>query len=324
MRVIQFLFRALTVWAFGLTLAAAQTPWPSFKPITLVVPFAAGGTTDIIARMIAQHLGPMLNTQVVVENRAGANGIVGSRAVARAEPDGYTLVIVAPGHASNVSLYKNLPYDTLKDFQPIMLLLKQPSLLVVRPSLQVKNVEELLELARSKPGSVTYASGGNGSSQHLAAAMLASMANVEMVHVPYKGSAPAEVGLLGAQVDMMLASMVSVLPQVKQGRLHALAVSSKNRSPAVPDLPTIAESGVPGYDAVAWAGLLAPAGTPSEIVERLNAEITKIMALPEISTRMVSMGAEFSPNTPQDFDAYIRSEIKRWEKVVRYAKLKAE
>lgn len=302
--------------------ASAQA-WPT-RPIRIVVPFAAGGTTDIAARMIAQHLGPALNTQVIVDNRAGANGILGSEAAARSPADGYTLVIVAPGHASNVSLYKSLPYDTLNDFEPVMLLLSQPSMLVVHPTVPARSVTELVALAKAKPGFVTYASGGNGSSQHLAAAMFATMADLDMVHVPYKGSAPAEADLLGGQVNMMFASMVSVLPQVKLGRLRALAVSSTARSPAAPDLPTIAESGVPGYAAVAWAGLLAPKGTPAPIVARLNAEITKIMALPEVKARMVGLGAEFSPNTPKNFDVFIRSEITRWGDVVRRAHLKVD
>ncbi|MBV7483326.1 tripartite tricarboxylate transporter substrate binding protein [Bordetella sp. BOR01] len=323
MRRVGFLSIFLGVLAIAVLPGAAtaeQSTWPS-KPITLVVPFAAGGTTDIAARMIARYLGPALNTQVIVENRAGANGIVGSQAAARAAADGYTLVIVAPGHASNVSLYKELPYDTVNDFEPIMLLLTQPSILVVHPSVPANSVGELVALAKSAPGVLTYASGGTGSSQHLAAAMFASMAGLDLVHVPYKGSAPAEVDLLGGQVNMMFASMVSVLPQVKQGRLRALAVSSERRSPTTPDLPTVSESGVPGYAAVAWAGLLAPKGTPGPIVERLNAQITRIMDLPEVKKRMQDLGAEFSPNSPRDFDAFICSEITRWHEVVRQAKI---
>lgn len=305
------------------SLAMAQA-WPAGKPIRIVVPFAAGGTTDIIARLIGQHLGQALGTTVIADNRAGANGITGSDTVAKAPPDGSTLVIVAPGHASNVTLHKKLPYDTLADFEPIILLLLQPSLLVVHPTVPARTTAELLALARAKPGTINYASGGNGSSQHLAAAMFASMANLEMTHIPYKGSAPAEADLLGGQVNMMFASMVSVLPQVKQGRLRALAVSSEKRSPAVPDLPTVAESGVPGYAAVAWAGLLAPKGTPPAIVARLNAEVTRIMALSEVKERLTGLGAEFAPNTPAQFDAFIRSEITRWAAVIKAAKLTAD
>lgn len=310
--------------ALAAPMVHAQAAWPAGKPIRIVVPFAAGGTTDIVARLIGQHLGPALGTTIIPDNRAGANGITGSDIVAKSAPDGYTLVIVAPGHASNVTLQKKLPYDTLGDFEPIMLLLQQPSLLVVHPTVPAKTTAELLALARAKPGTLNYASGGNGSSQHLAAAMFADMAKLEMTHIPYKGSAPAEADLLGGQVNMMFASMVSVLPQVKQGRLRALAVSSDKRSAAVPDLPTVAESGVPGYAAVAWAGLLAPKGTPKPIVDRLNAEVTRIMALPEVKERLNGLGAEFAPNTPAQFDAFIRSEITRWAAVIKSAKLTAD
>ncbi len=320
--------RALALGA-GAALALACVPalaqaWPAAKPIRVVVPFAAGGTTDIVARMIGQKLGPALNAQVIVDNRAGANGIMGSEIAARAPADGYTLVIVAPGHASNVSLYKKLPYDTLADFEPVMLLLTQPSMLVVHPSVPVSSVGELVALAKAKPGTVSYASGGNGSSQHLAAAMFTNMAGIDAIHVPYKGSAPAEADLLGGQVNMMFASMVSVLPHVKSGRLRALAVSSEKRSAAVPELPTVAEMGVPGYAAVAWAGLLAPKGTPAPVIARLNSEITRIMALPEIKEKLAGLGAEFTPNTPQNFDGFIRSEIDRWGDVIKRANLKVD
>ena len=302
----------------------AESVWPGDKPVRIVVPFAPGGTTDIVARLIGRYLGPALGTTIVVENRAGANGIAGTDVVARSAPDGHTLVIVAPGHASNVTLQKTLPYDTLNDFEPIMLLLRQPSLLVVHPRVPANSTEELLALARAKPGSLNYASGGSGSSQHLAGAMFADMAKLDIVHIPYKGSAPAEADLLGGQVDMMFASMVSVLPQVKEGRLRALAVSSAKRSAAVPDLPTVAESGVPDYAAEAWAGLLAPKGTPKAVVDRLNAEITRIMTLPEVKARLDGLGAEFSANTPAQFDDFIRTEITRWATVVRSAGIKAD
>jgi tripartite-type tricarboxylate transporter receptor subunit TctC len=304
--------------------ANAQAPNWSSKPIRLVVPFAAGGTTDIVARMIGLRLGPALGTQVVIDNKPGANGIMGSEVVARAPADGHTLVIVAPGHASNVTLYKKLPYDTLTDFEPIVLLLTQPSVLVVHPSVQVNSAADLLSLAKSQPGTVTYASGGNGSSQHLAAAMFADMAGVELVHIPYKGSAPAEADLLGGQVNMMFASMVSALPQVKMGRLKALAVSSERRSPAAPELPTVAEAGVPGYSAVAWAGLLAPRGTPPQTIATLNAAVTKIMNEPEVKEKLAGLGADFVPNSPKVFDQFIRAEITRWGNVIRRANLKVD
>jgi tripartite-type tricarboxylate transporter receptor subunit TctC len=302
----------------------AQTPNWSAKPIRVVVPFAPGGTTDIVARMIGQRLGPMLGTQVVIDNKPGANGIMGSEIVARAPGDGHTLVIVAPGHASNVTLYRKLPYDTLTDFEPIALLLTQPSVLVVHPSVPVSSMADLLKLAKSQPKTVTYASGGNGSSQHLAAAMFADMTGLDLVHIPYKGSAPAEADLLGGQVNMMFASMVSAMPQVRSGRLKALAVSSERRSAAAPELPTVIEAGVPGYSAVAWAGLLAPKGTPPATVAALNASIIKIMNEPEVKEKLAGLGAEFTPNGPKVFDQFIRSEIARWGDVIRKANLKVD
>lgn len=308
----------------ALASAHAQAPNWSSKPIRLVVPFSAGGTTDIVARLIGQRLGPALGTQVVIDNKPGANGIMGSEVVAKAPPDAHTLVIVAPGHASNVTLYKKLPYDTLADFEPIILLLTQPSMLVVHPSVKATTTADLLKLAKASPGGVTYASGGNGSSQHLAAAMFADMAGVTLTHVPYRGSAPAEADLLGGQVNVMFASMVSVLPQVKSGRLRALAVSSDKRSAAAPDLPTVAEAGVPGYAAVAWAGLLAPKGTSPQAIAQLNAEITRIMNEPEVKERLAGLGADFSPNSPKDFDQFIRAEITRWGDVIRRANLKVD
>lgn len=308
----------------ALAAAHAQAPNWSSKPIRLVVPFSAGGTTDIVARLIGQRLGPALGTQVVIDNKPGANGIMGSEVVAKAPPDAHTLVIVAPGHASNVTLYKKLPYDTLADFEPIILLLTQPSMLVVHPSVKANSTADLLKLAKASPGNVTYASGGNGSSQHLAAAMFADMAGLTLTHVPYRGSAPAEADLLGGQVNVMFASMVSVLPQVKNGRLRALAVSSDKRSAAAPDLPTVAEAGVPGYAAVAWAGLLAPKGTPPQAIAQLNAEVTRIMNEPEVKERLAGLGADFSPNSPKDFDQFIRAEITRWGDVIRRANLKVD
>ena len=308
----------------ALASAHAQAPNWSSKPIRLVVPFSAGGTTDIVARLIGQRLGPALGTQVAIDNKPGANGIMGSEVVAKAPPDAHTLVIVAPGHASNVTLYKKLPYDTLADFEPIILLLTQPSMLVVHPSVKATTTADLLKLAKASPGGVTYASGGNGSSQHLAAAMFADMAGVTLTHVPYRGSAPAEADLLGGQVNVMFASMVSVLPQVKSGRLRALAVSSDKRSAAAPDLPTVAEAGVPGYAAVAWAGLLAPKGTSPQAIAQLNAEITRIMNEPEVKERLAGLGADFSPNSPKDFDQFLRAEITRWGDVVRRANLKVD
>jgi tripartite-type tricarboxylate transporter receptor subunit TctC len=288
------------------------------KPIRLVVPFAAGGTTDFLARAIAQDLGTSMGTTVVVDNRPGAGGNIGSDLVARSEPDGYTLLLGTVGtHAINASLYKKMPYDTVKDFAPISLVASVPNILVVHPSVPAKSVKELIALAKAKPGTLAFASSGNGSSIHLSGELFKSMAEVDMFHVPYKGSGPALTDLVGGQVQLMFDNMPSSFPHVKAGRLRALAVTSAKRSPAAPDVPTIAESGVPGYEAVAWFGILAPAGTPPEIVKKLNTEIAKTLKSPEVTKRLASQGAEPVSNTPEQFAAYIKSEMAKWAKVVK-------
>jgi tripartite-type tricarboxylate transporter receptor subunit TctC len=296
---------------------ASAADYPT-KPIRLVVPFAAAGTTDFLARAIAQKLGQNMGTSVVVDNRPGAGGNIGSDIVAKADPDGYTLLLGTVGtHAINASLYKKMPYDTVKDFAPVTLVASVPNIVVVNPSVPVKSIKELLALAKSKPGQLTFASSGNGSSIHLSGELFKSMAGVDMLHVPYKGSGPAVSDLVGGQVNLMFDNMPSSLPHVKSGRLRAIAVTGSKRSPAVPDLPTIAESGVPGYDSVAWFGVLAPAGTPPAIVHKLNAEIIKVLKSPDVAQRLSSQGAEPVYNTPEEFSAYIKTEMGKWAKVVK-------
>jgi tripartite-type tricarboxylate transporter receptor subunit TctC len=288
------------------------------KPIRLVVPFSAAGTTDFLARAIAQKLGTNMGTTVIVDNRPGAGGNIGSDIVAKADPDGYTLLLGTVGtHAINASLYKKMPYDTVKDFAPITLVASVPNIVVVHPSVPAKSIKELLALAKAKPGNLTFASSGNGSSIHLSGELFKSMAGVDMLHVPYKGSGPAVADLVGGQVNLMFDNMPSSLPHVKSGRLRAIAVTGAKRSPAVPDLPTIAESGVPGYDSVAWFGVLAPAGTPPAIVKKLNAEIIKVLKSPDVAQRLSSQGAEPAYNTPEQFSAYIKTEMGKWAKVVK-------
>jgi tripartite-type tricarboxylate transporter receptor subunit TctC len=288
------------------------------KPIRLVVPFSAAGTTDFLARAIAQKLSTNLGTSVVVDNRPGAGGNIGSDMVAKADPDGYTLLLGTVGtHAINASLYKKMPYDTVKDFAPVTLVASVPNIVVVNPSVPVKSIKDLLALAKSKPGNLTFASSGNGSSIHLSGELFKSMAGVDMLHVPYKGSGPAVTDLVGGQVNLMFDNMPSSLPHVKTGRLRAIAVTGSKRSPAVPDLPTIAESGVPGYDSVAWFGVLAPAGTPPAIVNKLNAEIIKVLKSPDVAKRLSSQGAEPAYNTPDEFSAYIKTEMVKWAQVVK-------
>jgi tripartite-type tricarboxylate transporter receptor subunit TctC len=310
-----------TVLATTLLAATAASAFAAdypTKPIRLVVPFAAAGTTDFLARAIAQKLGHNLGTTVIVDNRPGAGGNIGSDIVAKSDPDGYTLLLGTVGtHAINASLYKKMPYDTVKDFAPITLVASVPNIVVVNPSVPVKSIKELLALAKSKPGQLSFASSGNGSSIHLSGELFKSMAGVDMLHVPYKGSGPAVADLVGGQVNLMFDNMPSSLPHVKSGRLRAIAVTSAKRSPAAPDLPTIAESGVPGYEAVAWFGVLAPAGTPPAIVKKLNAEIIKVLKSPDVAERLSSQGAEPVSNTPEQFSAYIKSEMAKWAKVIK-------
>jgi tripartite-type tricarboxylate transporter receptor subunit TctC len=296
--------------------ANAQT-YPD-KPIKMVVPFPAGGTTDVLARVIAQELTKAWGQQVVIENRGGAGGNIGSDAVAKSEPDGYTLLMGTVGtHGINVSLYKKMPYDAVKDFQPITLVAGVPNLLVVNPSVPVKSVKELIDYAKANPGKLTFASAGNGTSIHLSGELFKTLTGVEMTHVPYKGSAPAVTDLLGGQVNLMFDNMPSSLPHVKADKLRALAVTTAKRSSAAPDVPTVAEAGVPGYEATSWFGILAPAGTPKPIVTKLNKEIVRILNDPEIAKQMTARGAEPVGNTPEEFAAHIKAEIEKWRKVVK-------
>ncbi|MFL6714532.1 MAG: Bug family tripartite tricarboxylate transporter substrate binding protein [Sulfurifustis sp.] len=297
--------------------AAYADDYPS-KPIKLIVPFPAGGTTDILARVIGQELTKAWGQQVIVENRPGAGGTIGADVVAISTPDGYTLLMGTVGtHGINVSLYKKMPYDAVKDFAPITLVAAVPNLLVVHPSVPVKSVKELIDYAKANPGKLSFASSGNGTSIHLSGELFKSMTGVEMTHVPYKGSAPAITDLLGGQVNLMFDNMPSILPHVKNGKLRALAVTSAKRSPAIPDAPTIAESGVPGYEASSWFGVLAPGGTPKPIVTKLNKEIVRILHSPEIKERLSGQGAEPVGNTPEQFAAHIKAEIDKWAKVVK-------
>ena len=299
------------------TSVSAATDYPT-KPIRLVVPFSAGGTSDFLARTVAEKLGENLDTTVVVDNRPGAGGNIGSNVVAKADPDGYTLVLGTVGtHSINDSVYKEMPYDAVKDFAPISLIAAVPNILVANPSVKANSVQELIALAKSNPGAITFASSGNGSSIHLSGEMFKSLAGVDMLHVPYKGSGPAVIDLLGGQVDIMFDNMPSALPHVREGKLKALAVTPSERSQAAPELPTIAEAGVEGYSAAAWFGLLAPAGTPQDVVNKLNAEMVKILAMPDVKERLAGQGAEAVSTSPEEFAEYIKAEQKKWADVVK-------
>jgi tripartite-type tricarboxylate transporter receptor subunit TctC len=317
---VKTLLRAAVLTLFALTGTSEGAPAQTYpdKPIRLVVPFPAGGTTDILARAVGQKLGEHLGQQVVVDNKPGAGGNIGSDIVAKSAPDGYTLVMGTVGtHAINASLYKKMPYDHIKDFVPVSLVALVPNILVVHPSVPANSVKELIAYAKANPGKLNFASSGNGTSIHLSGELFKTTAGVEMTHVPYKGSAPAVTDLLGGQVQLMFDNMPSALPHVKAGKLKALGVTTAKRFPAAPDIPAIAEAGVPGYEASSWFGVLAPAGTPKEIVNKLSSEIAKILQTPEIKERLLSQGAEPVGNTPDQFAAFIKAETAKWAKVVK-------
>ena len=298
--------------------AAAQAPAYPTKPIRIVVPFPPGGATDILAREVAQKLNEAWGQQVIVDNRPGAGGNIGSELVAKAAPDGYTLEMGTVGtHAINASLYAKMPYDNVKDFVPIILVAGVPNVLEVNPSLPVNSVAELIAYAKANPGKLNFASSGNGTSIHLSGELFKAMAGVEMTHVPYKGSAPALQDLIAGQVQLMFDNLPPSLPQIKAGKLRALAVTSSVRAPALPDVPTVAEAGLPGFEASSWFGLLAPAGTSPAIVAKINAEVAKWLATPEAKENLSKQGANAAGGTPEDFASHIAAETAKWAKVVK-------
>jgi len=304
--------------------AQAQQDYPA-KPIRIVVPYPPGGFNDTLGRTLAMKLQEAWGQPAVVENKPGANTVIGTDAVAKAAPDGYTLLVVAFPFAVTPGLIRNMPYDTVRDFAPIALCAQSPNVLVVNPQvLRVKTVGELIALAKSKPGELSYASTGNGSSNHISMELFQSLAGVKLLHVPYKGSAPAVVDLLGGQVQVMFDNAPNVMPQVRAGKLRALAQSGSRRSPVAPDLPTVAEAGVPGYEVTVWFGLVAPAGTPRAIVAKLNAEVLRILAMPDVRERFLAQGVEPLGSTPDEFATHIRAQMDKWGKVVRDAGVKAE
>lgn len=304
--------------------AFAQDKWPS-KPITYVVPFPAGGTTDILARLIAQKLGPALGTTVIVENRAGAGGNIGSDFVAKAAPDGYTILGgTISSHAINVSLYPKLPYDPVKSFSPVALIGTNANVLVVGAASPYKTVQELTAAAKAKPGSISFASAGNGTSQHLSGELFKSIAGLEMVHVPYKGSAPAIQDVIGGQVPMMFDTSVVASPFIESGKVRALAVTSAKRTPQLPNVPTMAESGVAGYDLESWQAIFAPANVPAPILQRLQTEVAAIIKSPEIQERLGKLGMAPSTLTAAQFSAFQANEIAKWAKVIKAGNIKID
>jgi tripartite-type tricarboxylate transporter receptor subunit TctC len=304
------------------SLACAQYPG---KPVRLVVPFPAGGPTDIVGRTISQKLSESLGQPVIVDNRAGAGGVIGTEFVAKSPPDGYTILLgTIGGLAVAMSLYPNRGYDTLRDFQAVAQAVTVTNILVVHPSLPARTVKELLSLARARPGTLNYASSGSGTVTHLAGELLNTMAHVKIVHIPFKGGAPALTALMSGEVEMNFENSLIVVPHIKAGRVRAIAVTGAQRSKLMPDLPTIAEGGLPGYNASGWYGFVLPAAVPKEIVSRLANDFNRILRMPDVVERLSGQGAEPVINTPEQFTAFIRTEIDKWTRLVKTANMKAD
>jgi len=312
----------LLALAAALPAAQAQTgKWPE-KPVRVIVPFPAGGSTDIVARLLAARLSEEFGQQFVVDNRGGAGGTIGAEIAARANPDGYTIIVVASSYVTAAALYK-LPYDPVKGIAPISMINTGALMLTVHASMKVANLKEFIELVRAKPGALNFGSPGTGSAPHLAAVLFQQMTGTNMVHVPYKGDAPAIADLLAGQIHVMLLSGPALFPQIKAGRLRALAVITEQRSPAVPDLPAISEL-VPGYSQTAWNGMWAPAGTPKEIIARLNQALGRILKQPEVQERLRAVGREPAHTTPEEFGRVIARDVAKWSKVVKAGNIRID
>jgi tripartite-type tricarboxylate transporter receptor subunit TctC len=314
------LWFAAAITLFPLPLAAAAFP---VKPVRLIVPFPPGAFNDQLARTLSQKLGERWKQPVVVDNRPGASTVIGTDLAARAPADGHTLLIVSFAFAVNPSLHRSLPFDTGQDFTPVVLAAGTPNILVVYPGLPARSVKDLVQLARERPGRLDYATAGNGTSNHLCTELFKSLAGVDLVHVPYKGSAPAVTDLLGGQVQVMFDNAPNVLPHVRAGKLRALAVSTAARSAFAPDLPAVAET-VPGFDVEVWFGVVAPAGVPRQVIGRLNADINAVLALPEVKNRFAEQGVRVIGGSPESFGAYLQAQTRRWAKVVKDAGLQVE
>jgi tripartite-type tricarboxylate transporter receptor subunit TctC len=287
------------------------------KPVRVVVPYPPGGPTDIVARVLFQQVAEATGQQFLIDNRAGAGGNIGAELVAKSPPDGYTVLIGTTAHAINMSLFKNLNYDIQKDLMPVSLLTQGPLVLVAHPQFPASSVKEVIELAKTKPGGLNFASSGNGQSTHLSAELFNTMAGIKMAHVPYKGSAPALTDVMSGQVDVMFDTTLSAMPFVKAGKLKALGLTSAVRSPAAPDVPTIAESGLPGYEVFAWNGVLVPTGTPKAIIQQLNDHIRKAMLLPQVKDKFSAQGFAASWNSPESFGVFLKTEVDKWGRTVK-------
>ncbi len=311
---------ALIIASSLIALRSFAQPYPN-KPIRLVIPFAPGGGTDILARMIAQKLSEALGVPVIADNRPAVDGLVASETVARAVPDGYTLLIVSSSHAINPAIGRKLPYDTLRDFAPITQTASQQLFLVVHPSLPVRSVKELIDYAKARPGALNY--GSSSSAVVLPMELFKSITGTDIVHIPYKGSAPMLNDLIGGQINLAVAAAVSTLPHIKSGRLRALGIGDAKRSSILPDLPTIAEAGVPGYQAVIWSGMLAPAHTPRALIDHVNREVVRIVQAPDFRERLVQLGSDAVGSTPEQWGQFIKDEIEKWTKIARIAGVKS-
>ncbi|HXF65366.1 MAG TPA: tripartite tricarboxylate transporter substrate binding protein [Burkholderiales bacterium] len=315
---------ALALLAAACGPAAHAQPYPS-KPIRLIVPFPAGGGVDYIGRLVGKGLSERLGQQVIIDNRPGANAILGLEALKAAPPDGYTIAAASAGPlAVNPFIYAKLPHDTVKDFTQIANMCNFPLLLVTHPSLPVRSVKELIALARARPGEISYASPGAGNSSHLAGELFNAMAKVKILHVPYKGMAPAVVSVVSGEAPILYASIPPILPHVRSGRVRALGVGNAQRVPTLPDIPTVAESGLPGYEAYAWGGMIGPANMPRDIVMRLNKEIVATLNQKDVIDRMLADGTVPTPSSPEEFTAYLKAELKKWGAVVKLAGIKPE
>jgi tripartite-type tricarboxylate transporter receptor subunit TctC len=312
------------LWALFSSAHLLAQSYPT-KPIRMLAPYPPGGGVDIAARTIGQKLSETFGQQIIVDNRPGAAGNIGMEIAARAAPDGYTLIMSSAGPvAMNPGLYPALPFDPLKDFAPVALAASTVYALVVPAALPVKSVKDLIALAKAQPGKLTYASSGVGGPPHLAFELMQLTAGIRMIHVPYKGAGPALADLLGGQVTAFFADLIAARPHLASGRLRALGVSSAQRAPSAPDVPTIAEAGLPGYEATGWSGVLAPAGTPRAIIQKLNAEIVRVLPLPDVKERLAGDGSEFGKNTPEQFARFIRAELEKWRKVIKTANVRLE
>ena len=320
------MMKALFIAALLASCNLAAADYPS-RPLRIIVPFTAGGSTDILARMIGKHLTESWGQPVVVDNRAGANGVIAAELIARSNPDGHSLLMIAIGHTLNPSLNKKLPYDTGRDFQPVSLTAILPLLLAVHPSVKANNVQELIALAKSSASSakpLNYASGGIGSSQHLAGELINTMAGIKMTHVPYKGGGPGLVDLLAGQVNVMASTILSVAPHGRSGKLRVLGITTAKRSAAWPEIPTVAEAGIKGYESIAWYGLVAPAGLQPAVLDKLSAEVIKGTKSKDMQDALIKQGAEPVGNGPKEFAAFIQSETVKYARVIREAGIKAE